>query len=124
MKYGFVFLILMCATGLARGDGELNLFAWSEYVPQEVIDGFTKETSIKVNYDTYASNEEMISKLLSGAAKYDLIQPSDYMAEALAKKHKLQTLDWSKIPNIKSIAAEFRSLPHDPKNEFTVPWMT
>src|SRR5262247_669648 len=51
---------------------ELNLFAWSEYVPQSVIDGFTKETGIKVNYETYASNEEMLSKLLSGATKYDL----------------------------------------------------
>ena len=47
---------------------ELNLFAWSEYVPQSVIDGFTKETGIQVNYETYASNEEMLAKLLSGAA--------------------------------------------------------
>src|SRR5688572_714899 len=49
---------------------ELNLFAWSEYVPQEVIDGFTKETGIKVNYEAYASNEEMLSKLLAGGTKY------------------------------------------------------
>ena len=56
---------------------EINLFAWSEYVPQEVIDGFTKETGIKVNYETYASNEEMLSKLLAESTKYDLIQPSE-----------------------------------------------
>ena len=46
---------------------ELNLFAWSEYIPQSVLDGFTKETGIEVNYETYASNEEMLAKLLSGA---------------------------------------------------------
>ena len=46
---------------------ELNLFAWSEYVPQSVLDGFTKETGIQVNYESYASNEEMLAKLMSGA---------------------------------------------------------
>ncbi len=51
---------------IARAADELNLFAWSEYVPQSVIDGFTKETGIKVNYETYSSNEEMLSKLLAG----------------------------------------------------------
>src|SRR6266550_356342 len=107
MRYCLFLVALVFTTCLAHGESELNLFAWSEYVPQEVIDGFTKETAVKVNYDTYASNEEMTSKLLSGAAKYDLIQPSDYMAEALAKKHKLAKLDWAKIPNIKNIAAEF-----------------
>ena len=50
-----------------RAPKELNLFAWSEYVPQAVIDGFTKETGIQVNYETYASNEEMLAKLVSGA---------------------------------------------------------
>ncbi|HZZ44169.1 MAG TPA: spermidine/putrescine ABC transporter substrate-binding protein [Tepidisphaeraceae bacterium] len=103
---------------------DLNLFAWSEYVPQEVIDGFTKQTGINVHYETYASNEEMVSKLLAGASKYDLIQPSDYMAEALIKKHKLAAIDWSQVPNIKNIADEFRHLPGDPHDEFTVPWMT
>ena len=65
---------------------ELNLFAWSEYVPQGVIDGFQKETGIKVNYETYASNEEMLAKLVSGATRYDLIQPSEYTIEALVNE--------------------------------------
>ena len=69
---------------------ELNLFAWSEYVPQAVIDGFTKETGIKVNYETYASNEEMLAKLVSGAQRYDLIQPSEYTIEALIKEKRLE----------------------------------
>src|SRR5215207_5762480 len=80
------------STGAGGGgvstDKELNLYAWSEYVPQTVIDGFSKETGIKVNYETYASNEEMLSKLLAGATKYDLIQPSEYTIEALIKQKK------------------------------------
>jgi spermidine/putrescine transport system substrate-binding protein len=102
---------------------ELNLFAWSEYVPQEVLDGFTKETSIKVNYEAYASNEEMLSKLLAGGTKYDLIQPSEYTIEGLVKQKKLEQIDWSMVPNIKNIAPELKNLPHDPKQEYSVPWM-
>lgn len=102
---------------------DINLFAWSEYVPQTVIDGFTKETGIEVHYETYASNEEMLAKLVSGAQKYDLIQPSEYTIEALIKAKALLPLDYSKIPNFKNIGAEFKHLPHDPEQKYSVPWM-
>jgi spermidine/putrescine-binding protein len=115
---------LLLAAAPTRAAGELDLFAWSEYVPQEVIDGFTKETGIKVNYQTYGSNEEMLSKLLAGAGKYDLIQPSEYTVEALVKKDKLEPLDWSQIPNIKNIGKEFLNQPHDPQQKYSVPWMS
>src|SRR3954463_604691 len=75
----------------------LNLFCWSEYVPQDVIDGFTKETGIKVNVENYAANEEMLTKLLAGGAKYDLIQPSEYTIEALVKIGKLEELNMANI---------------------------
>jgi spermidine/putrescine transport system substrate-binding protein len=102
---------------------ELNLFAWSEYVPQSVIDGFTKETGIEVNYETYASNEEMLAKLVSGAQRYDLIQPSEYTIEALVKENQLRPIDWSKVPNAKNIDPKYKNLPHDPQQKYTVPWM-
>ncbi|WP_050429429.1 polyamine ABC transporter substrate-binding protein [Chondromyces crocatus] len=102
---------------------ELNLFAWSEYIPDEVIAGFTKETGIKVNYETYGSNEEMLSKLLAGGTKYDLIQPSEYVIEALVKQGKLEPLDHAKVPNLKNIVADVRDMPHDPGLKYSVPWM-
>lgn len=102
---------------------ELNLFAWSEYVPQGVIDGFTKETGIKVNYETYASNEEMLAKLVSGAQRYDLIQPSEYTIEALVKEKGLKAIDWSKVPNYANIGDQYKHLPHDPQDQYSVPWM-
>ena len=101
----------------------LNLFCWSEYVPQEVIDGFTKETGIKVNVENYASNEEMLAKLLAGGSKYDLVQPSEYTIEALTKVGKLDELNFANIPNIKNIDPKYTKLPHDPEGKFTVPWM-
>ena len=102
---------------------ELNLFAWSEYVPQSVLDKFTTETGIKVNYETYASNEEMLSKLLGGAAQYDLIQPSEYVIEALRKAGKLEAIDFTNVPNLKNIAPAYLHRPHDPEQKYSVPYM-
>ena len=102
---------------------ELNLFAWSEYVPQAVIDGFTDETGVAVNYEAYASNEEMLAKLVSGAQAYDLIQPSEYTIEALIREKMLLPLDHAKIPNRKNLAPEFVEGPHDPGGKYSVPWM-
>jgi spermidine/putrescine transport system substrate-binding protein len=101
----------------------INLFCWSEYVPQEVIDGFTKKTGIKVNVENYASNEEMLAKLLAGGSKYDLIQPSEYTIEALARIGKLEELNLANIPNIKNLDPKYTKMPHDPDGKFTVPWM-
>lgn len=120
-------LVLGCALalGLAAPSHaeELNLFAWSEYVPQSVLDGFTKETGIQVNYESYASNEEMLAKLMSGAASYDLIQPSEYVVEALVKESQLAPIDHAKIPNLKNVGKEYWDQPHDPELKYSVPYM-
>jgi len=118
-----VALILLVGLAGPVAAEELNLFAWSEYVPQDVLDGFTEETKIQVNYETYASNEEMLAKLVSGAAAYDVIQPSEYVIEALVKEKKLVPLDHTKLPNLKNLGKEYWGQPHDPKLEYSVPYM-
>jgi len=102
---------------------ELNLFAWSEYVPTSVLEKFTAETGIAVNYETYDSNEEMLSKLLGGAAEYDLIQPSEYVIEALSKENLLEKIDWTNVPNMRNLGREFLHQPHDPQQLYSVPYM-
>ncbi len=114
---------LLLGLGSVARSAELNLFAWSEYVPQAVIDGFTKETGIEVNYETFASGEEMLAKMLAGGASYDLIQPPDYIAEALIRNKLLAPIDAKKLPNLKNMAPEFLGMPHDPQQKFTVPYM-
>ncbi len=104
-------------------DKEVNVFAWSEYIPQAVLDGFTKETGIKVNYETFSSGEEMLAKVLAGGTAYDLVQPCDYIAEAMVKENLLVPLDYEKIPNFKHILPAFLKLPYDPEQKFTVPYM-
>lgn len=103
---------------------ELNLFGWSEYIPQSVIDGFTEETGIAVNYETFSSNEEMLSKVIAGGSAYDLVQPTDYAAEIMIREKMIVPLDHSKLPLLKNIAAEFRGLVHDPEMAYTVPYMS
>ena len=107
----------------AKKKSVLNLFCWSEYVPQDVIDGFTKETGIKVNVENYDSNEAMMSKLLGGGSKYDLIQPSEYTIESLVKAEKLEELTLANIPNIKNLDPKFTKMPHDPEGKYCVTWM-
>lgn len=101
----------------------LNLYCWSEYVPQTVIDAFTKATGIKVAVENYASNEEMLTKLLAGGGSYDLIQPSEYTIEALIKENLLEPIDHAAIPNLKNIAPEFQNMSFDPGNKYSIPWM-
>ena len=128
MKIARILRTLVCAAafaGLARAaDKDLNLFAWSEYIPQAVIDGFTEETGIKVNYETFASGEEMLAKLLAGGTEYDLIQPPDYIAEVLIKENLLLPLEAERLSNLKNILPEYLKMPHDPDDKFTIPYMT
>jgi spermidine/putrescine transport system substrate-binding protein len=122
----FVFVAIVAAPHPAAAQKKksvLNLYCWSEYVPQEVIDGFTKETGVKVNVENYASNEEMLAKLLAGGSKYDLIQPSEYTIEALIKAGKLEELNMGNIPNAANLDPKFTKMPHDPEGKYCVTWM-
>lgn len=118
-----VLLLLPLAAFAAGSGGELNLFGWSEYVPQKVLDGFTKETGIKVNFETYASNEELLSKLVAGGGDYDLVQPSDYTAEVMIRQKMLAPLDPAQLSNLKNLSPDFLKRPHDPESKYTVPYM-
>lgn len=102
---------------------ELNLFMWSEYIPQEVLDGFTAEYGVKVNYDAYGSNEEMIAKLNAGGAAYDIVVPSTFMVESMTKQGLLQDVDQKLLPNWKNLDAKFLNLGHDKGNKVSVPYM-
>jgi spermidine/putrescine transport system substrate-binding protein len=104
-----VLALLLAACGQASGGStSLNLYAWSEYVPQTMLDSFTKETGIKVNYDTYSSNEELLAKLQAGASGYDVIIPSDYIVTVMIHQDMLEPLDMGKIPNFRSVIQPLR----------------
>ncbi len=101
---------------------ELNLYAWSEYVPQELLDAFAKEYKVKVNYDTYASNEELLAKLQAGKTNYDVIIPSDYTVNIMIAQKMLEPMDLDHIPNFVNVDDQFKNLPFDPGNKYSVPY--
>ena len=110
-------------TATAQAAEKLNIYCWSEYIPQDVIDDFSKETGIKVSVENYASNEEMLAKLGAGGGSFDIIQPSEYVVEALVKEKLLRPLDKKAIPNLKNIDPKFLSMSFDPGNKYSVPFM-
>lgn len=101
---------------------EFNLYAWSEYVPQDLLDAFSQEYGVKVNYDTYSSNEELLAKLQAGASGYDVIIPSDYMVTIMANLGLLEPIDLNHIPNFANIDERFKNPSFDPGNKYSVPY--
>jgi len=102
---------------------ELNLFVWTEYIPQDMIDCFELVYGVKINRSEYSANEEMEPKLASGGADYDLVQPTDYFVGLLIRKAEIQELDHSRLPNIGNFDPGFMNKPYDPNNKYTVPYL-
>lgn len=119
-----VMLLLWTGVAVSAEPKVLNVFNWSEYVPQAVLDRFTKETGIKVVYTTYESNEAMFAKikLLRGKG-YDIVVPSTYFIEMMHKDGLLAKIDRSKLTNYANLDPRVLHQPFDPKNEFSVPYM-
>src|SRR4051794_35573394 len=74
------------APGPARAAGELNLYDWFDYIPQALLDRFGKENDVKVNLDTFDSNETLLARLKAGVTGYDVAVPSDYMVKILTEE--------------------------------------
>lgn len=113
----------------------LNVYNWGEYMPIDAgEDGYAlnrefeawyeKEygKKIRVNYDTFSSNEELRAKLEANAVSYDIIIPSDYMIDYFIKNDLLCEINYDNIPNYKNIGDEFKDLYYDPENKYTVPY--
>lgn len=107
----------------------INVANWGEYMSIDeadmidVNDAFTQLTGIEVNYQTYASNETLYSKLNSGGAAYDIVIPSDYMISKMIKEGMLQKINYDNVPNLANIMPTFLNPSYDPENEYTVPYL-
>jgi spermidine/putrescine-binding protein len=100
----------------------LNLYVWTEYIPQDHIDCFELVYGVTVNREEYSSNEEMYAKLSAGSTGYDLAQPTDYIISLMIRQGLLQKLDKSQLPNFKNFDPSYLDQPFDPGNEYTVPY--
>lgn len=119
-----VLTMLLISTGCSKDDRVvLNVYNWGDYIDESVIEEFEKEFNIKVNYEDFATNEEMYVKIKSGGTNYDVAFPSDYMIEKMIREDLLLKLDMNNIPNFANIDDRFKNLDFDPNNEYSVPYM-
>ena len=107
----------------------LNVYNWGQYMADgsddsmDIIAEFEKRyPNIKVNYQTYDSNETMYSKLVNGGITVDVIIPSDYMIARMRQEGMLLELDFDNIPNYQYIDDTFRNTSYDPENKYSVPY--
>src|SRR5437868_13375006 len=122
-------LSLLAAAGfaapLSSQTRTLNVYNWSDYVEPTVIEAFTKETGIKVRYDTFDANETLETKLLAGKSGYDVVVPTAYFLERQIKAGVFQKLDKSKLSNLGNVWPEIakRLAVYDPGNQYAVNYM-
>ena len=106
-----------------RGEEQVvNVYNWSDYIDPAMLEKFTAETGIKVNYDVFDSNEVLETKLLAGNTGYDVVVPSASFMERQIKAGVFRKLDRSKLPNWSNLDPEIlqRVALHDPGNEHSV----
>ncbi|MDK9430576.1 extracellular solute-binding protein [Gallibacterium anatis] len=103
---------------------KLYIYNWTEYIPNSLLQKFTKETGIEVVYSTFESNEEMYSKMkLTNGGGYDLIFPSSYYIEKMAKEGMLAKLDKTKLVNFAQITPSLLNKNFDPENQYSLPYV-
>ncbi|MEF2231165.1 MAG: extracellular solute-binding protein [Pseudodesulfovibrio sp.] len=116
-------LVLLLATSALAGKGDLFLYIWSEYIPDQVVQDFTKETGIEVHLSTYDSNEAMYAKIKLAGAGYDLIVPSSDYVSLMRSQGLLLPLDKAQLPNLANLSPDFLDKSFDPGNTYSVPYM-
>ena len=110
---------------LAQKDRVVNVYNWSDYIDAKVLEDFTKETGIKVQYDTFDANETLETKLLAGKSGYDVVVPTAYFLERQIKAGVFQKLDKSKLQNLGNVWPDIarRLAIYDPGNQYAVSYM-
>jgi putrescine transport system substrate-binding protein len=121
-----VLLALASMPAFGQGKGQVNVYNWSDYIAEDQLKAFEKNTGIKVNYTTYDSNEILEAKLRAGRSGYDVVVPtaSPFFVRQLAAG-LYKPLDKSKLGNLKNLDPEIMAqlAKYDPGNAHAIPWM-
>ena len=127
-KTAALLIALAACAALARAADEpklLNIYNWSDYIADDTVRNFEKETGIKVNYDNYDANEILHAKLVAGKTGYDIVVPGSHFAKTQIAGGLLQKLDKSRLPNWGNLdRALLEQLANvDPGNQYLVDWL-
>ncbi|REK64364.1 MAG: spermidine/putrescine ABC transporter substrate-binding protein [Cohnella sp.] len=104
------------------GGNTLTVYNWGDYIDPELIAEFEQETGVKVIYQTFDSNEAMLTKIAQGGTTFDIAVPSDYAISKMREEGLLLPIDHSRIPNLSHIDSRFMDLSFDPGNVYSVPY--
>ena len=129
---GIGMILTACGRDRSDGDGghsdlgpiekELNIYNWSDYIAAGTIPSFEKEFGVKVTYDTYESNEEMVTKLQAGSSGYDLVFPSNYVVPMMTASGLAAELNRKYLPNLGNLAPTFVNPVFDSENKHAIPY--
>ncbi|WP_149587192.1 extracellular solute-binding protein [Tabrizicola flagellatus] len=107
----------------ALAEGELKVYHWFEYIPDDLVQKFEAETGIKVTIDTYDSNEAMLAALKAGKlGQYDVAVPGDYMVKIMANEGILDSFTPEELPNFGNIEPQWLDVPFDPGRKHSIPY--
>src|SRR5215831_4874862 len=117
--------LVLLAPAVKAGERVVNFYNWSNYVAPDVLENFTKETGIKVVYDTFDANETLETRLLAGKSGYDVVVPTAYFLQRQITAHVFQKLDKSKLPNLANAwpTVTQRLATYDPGNLYAANYM-
>lgn len=101
---------------------ELSVYNWADYIDETLLTKYQEEYGVRIIYDTFASNEDLLAKLQAGATGYDVIVPSDYMVFQMIELGLLAEIDTAQLPNFANIGDDFKNAPFDPGNKHCVPY--
>ena len=109
----------------AQEEKILHVFNWSDYIAEDTVPNFEKQSGIKVTYDVFDSNDVLETRLLAGNSGFDVVVPSASFLERQIKAGVFQKIDKSQIPNLKNMDPDIMSRVglHDPNNEYAVPYL-
>ena len=129
-----VISILALCAALAMGNAALNqhhgqgsgrlltIYNWGDYIDPALINKFEKQTGYKVDYETFDSNESMLTKIRQGGTNYDLVVPSEYTVQRMKREHLLAPLDHRRLTNLHYIDPQFLNRSFDRGNRYSVPY--
>ena len=121
----FVAATLVAVAAQPKPERVVNVYNWSDYIDPTVLAEFTNETGIRVQYDTFDSNDTLETKLLAGKSGYDVVVPTAYFLERQIKAGVFQKLDKTKLPDLVNVWPDIakRLAFYDPGNQYAVNYM-
>lgn len=108
----------------AQDNGALNIYMWSGYMSESIVQSFEEEYGIKVNFSYMNSSEEATAKLTSGGGdQYDLVMPCDADMTGLINAGKLAEINLDNLPNIANLGDAYKNREFDPENKYAIPYL-